>query len=229
MKRMLLTCTLAAICLCLAAAAFAGSLDNARVSLHAKAWTAKNVCTTWAPVGVPCNQYVTEWPIGVSSYTYVIIGKGQPESGGIAGIELGVLYDQAVGQFGWVLCADLEFTNAGQGGEWPASTGGNRITWDAGTNCQVNDWPPDDLHAICGAFYLYAYGNGIFQITPNNNVAVPGLTVAACDASASALSPLAAGYVGFGTTQGYNPCDVVVATKPTTWGNIKSQYTDKSE
>jgi hypothetical protein len=234
MKRMLLTCTIAVFCLCFAGAAFAGTQDNARVAVHLKDFQALKVCTKNAPVNLSCRDYNTgPGQLGVYQHVYVVVGFGDPANGrGIAGVELGVLYDNA--SVGWTLCGDLQFTNSGPDGEWPLSTGGNRITWavdapgDPDDNCQTNVVDPTGVQAIAGAFYVYAYTDQLFQITPNNNlVEGPLLSVADCNAAASALSPLAAGNITFGGTEpGYNPCLEPVPVRSTTWGKVKTLFND---
>ena len=79
--------------------------------------------------------------------------------------------------FGWYLCADLEFTNGGDNGEWPAAGGGNRMTWVMTTNCQqhiIAGYESEGVHAIAGAFYIYAYDEDLLYVQPNLNLVVHG-------------------------------------------------------
>jgi hypothetical protein len=235
MKRVLTIAALtAAVSLLLVGGAFAGTQDGAVITLHAKAHTSKSLtlCTTWAPT-VPCSEYVSTWPLGLSSDVYLVVAKAPDAALGIAGMSCGIDYNgmasKGVDVFGWNLCADLQFTNSGAEGEWPAAGGGNRITWVSTTNCQTEVLGTDGVHAIGGAFYLYAYSGDVFQVTGNMNLVIPELAVADCNASTTML-PMdgqASGSVGFGEP-GCNPCveycGPVVPVESTTWGRVKTQY-----
>ena len=236
MKRVLTMAALGiAVSVFLVGWAYAGTQDGAVITLHAKTHTSKSktVCVDWAPT-VPCSQYATTWPLGVNADVYLVVAKAQVEAG-IAGMSCGISYDGAAGSgadvFGWSLCGDLEFTNAGLLGEWPEAGGGTRITWSLVDACQRTVIEPDGVHAIAGAFYIFAYGPDVLQVTPNNNLqSEPELAVADCTASTTYLpvDGSAAGSVGFGQP-GCNPCaencgPPPIATTPTTWGKVKSLY-----
>ena len=82
-------------------------------------------------------------------------------------------------------CASgLEFPNGPTGSstdEWPASGGGNRLTWDSSIDCQTTTLGMDGVHAVAGSFYVYAYSDDLFQVTPNNNLSTaPELQVGDC-------------------------------------------------
>jgi hypothetical protein len=230
----------AAVSFALVGGAFAGTQEGSVFTLHAKAHTLKatTICTTWKPT-IPCSTYNLTWPVGLATETYLVIAKVPDAVKGIAGVSCGILYDNALGSgvdvFGWTLCADLEFTNGAltcppdlPPCEWPISGGGNRITWVSTTNCQRTVIAPDGVHAIAGAFYLYAYGPDIFRLTPNLNLQIPELAVADCNASTTYL-PMdgsATGWLGFGQP-GCNPCAEYCGPDPveaTTWGRVKTQY-----
>jgi hypothetical protein len=204
----------------------AGPNANAVIALHDKAKAAKaiNACPS-GPVpedpvsqGIPCSQFSTDFaPIGASRDVYLMVAQGDVGVG-VAGMSCGVQFGGGVAVFGWTLCADLEFPNGG----WPANGGGNRITWDATTNCQTTDVAGEGVHAVAGSFYLYAYSDGLFEVTPNNGVPVPELQVADCSAASEDVQ-IAGGAVGFGALEGFNPCGVV-PVEETSWGKIKGAY-----
>ncbi len=243
MKRVLTIAALtAAVSLLMVGSTFAGTQPECAFALHAKAHTteATTICTTWSPnaARIACSYYNTHWPVGVNADVYLVLAMAL-EAPGIAGMSCGIQYDNATGSgvdvFGWTLCADLEFTNGAATCppdlppcEWPISGGGNRICWVMTTNCQRTVIRPDGVHAVAGAFYLYAYGPDVFAITPNLNLPIPELGVADCKASTT-LYDLRSnqswlmGRVGFGTDPGYNPCWVIPVQK-TTWGKVKTQY-----
>jgi hypothetical protein len=235
-----------AVLLMASPSADAGTQDGSVVTVHAKAHTTKatTICTTWMPT-IPCSAYITEWALDSAADVYLVVGKAPDVVKGIAGMSCGILYDNAIGSgvdvFGWTLCADLEFTNGAASCppdlppcEWPISGGGNRITWVRTTNCQRTVIAPDGIHAIAGAFYLFAYSPDAFQITPNNNLQIPELAVADCDASTTYLvdgmGGRRAGWVGFGFRSGCNPCSEggpecwPVPVERSTWGAIKRTY-----
>jgi hypothetical protein len=112
----------------------------------------------------------------------------------------------------WTQCSSgLQFPSSPTGlseDEWPASGGGLRITWDSSVDCQRTVLGNNGVHAVAGAFYVYAYSNDLFQITSNNNViSGPEFQVGDCSNSLSDLPLYNAGRVGFGSSNGYNPCN----------------------
>lgn len=215
------------------------------------------------PTPLPCSQYTVV--TGLSGpyptkgpWIYVVAGQGG--SVGIKGVSFGIDYkvgdgpycdtvlnpncnivaDPGIGQqhlssqANYVLCPDgLPFPNAGPNGTFPAPGGGLRITW--GT-CQNTVIDPDGVHAVVAKFYVYAYSNDTFEITPNNNlVSGAELDVTNCGGqttkllfnTAPSLRPLLMGKVQFGTGRdgllGYTPCGVV-NTEPSTWGKLKTLF-----
>jgi hypothetical protein len=208
--------------------------DGARLGLHATVPGKKAGCgQVNDPVdGTPisCRDY-NVGPLatgdGVIYHVFLCVAFAP---GSVAGMSCGVVYDDTNASqtvVDWTLCADLEFPNSGPNGVWPASGGGNRITWISTTNCQTTEIGQDGVHATAGFFYVYLYGTSeltLMEVTPNNNlVSGPEMNIANCQAQATDLSPLAAAKVGFGTTQGYNPC-TVVPVEPTTWGALKRTF-----
>ncbi len=205
----------------------AGTQDNAVVALHDKAPAKKatNTCAIIPPatapedpntLGLACSDYsVDNAPVFENRSVYVVVARAD-NTAGIAGVSCGVAVTGAVGVFGWTLCADLDFPNGG----WPGSGGGDRITWASVVNCQDTVLGTDGVHAVAGAFYVYAYGSGTIAITPNN--AIPEFKVADCSAAESEVSS-GGGVVGFGSELGFNPCALPpVPVEQTTWGSIKS-------
>ncbi len=191
----------------------AGTQDGAVVALHSKARAAKPtlVCAgdpaSEDPVtqGIACSDFDTSpQPLETGRDVYLVVGRADPVPG-IAGVSCGVLYESSnVGVFDWTLCADLEFPSGG----WPASGAGNRITWIAATNCQTTTIGTDGVHAVAGAFYLYAYGNGTFEVGPNFSLGGFGeFRVADCGAAESDVVTHGS-VVGFGDEQGYTPCSL---------------------
>jgi hypothetical protein len=200
-------------CVIRADPAWAGTQDGSAIALHVKAHTSKGttVCTTWAPT-IPCSDYVTAWPVGTAADIYLVVTRAQWEPG-IAGLSCGIDYAAAPGAgvdvSGYTLCADLEFTNAGANGEWPAAGGGNRITWNRLDNCQRTLMGNDGVHAVACAFYVYAYGEDQFRVIPNANLqSGPEIRVADCSSAESSVTTAASGTVFFSAAAlgGCNPC-----------------------
>lgn len=220
------------------ASADSGTQPQAVIALHAVEYAYPapqgTPCDAGKPT-IPCRNYRVTWPLLSGADVYLVVARAYPGPG-IAGVSCGISYNATVGAgvdvLGWTLCADLEFTNSGLNGEWPASGGGSRITWVSTTNCQRTVIDPDGVHAIAGAFYVYAYSMDLFQVTANTNLAGPyELAVADCAASVTYLKEgdlhlrATNAWLGFGDI-GYNPC-VGATTIPvdrTTWGQLKTTY-----
>jgi hypothetical protein len=197
-------------------AARAGN-EGVKFALHAKTSIkgATTLCTTSAPTDIPCSNYVTAAPVGTTTYVYLVAARGDATLG-IGGISCGVAYGSNVRVMSWVRCSSLEFASGG----WPASGGGNRITWSR-TSCQrtlVPGFESQGVHAIAGVFTVYAYAAGELAITPNFNVPGTELAVADCGAAETNLPVTGTtGSVRFtsgGSTQGINPCGGPVPPPP---------------
>jgi hypothetical protein len=206
---------------------WAGTQDEAVIALHAKPHADKliNTCASGAAPedpntqGIPCSDYVTQYPVLAGADVYLVVARADPAFG-IAGLSCGVAYGPALGMLGWTLCADLDFPNGG----WPLNGGGNRITWDTDTNCQTQAMVTDGVHAVAGAFYVYAYGADVLQITENLNLQTgPELQVADCSSAVTEVSHLS-GAVGFDFMTGFNPCNTPIPVEMTSWGAIKQGF-----
>lgn len=204
--------------------------EDVVIALHSSGMTVKGslICSS-DPVTnmVPCTAFDTDEVLNNGSDVYLVVALASE----LAGLSCGLQYDSASSQgvdiFGWTLCADLEFPNSGPTGAWPAAGGGNRITWNAATNCQ-NTVVGDGVMAVAGSFYTFAYSADTFRITPNRNLmSGPEMTVANCSALETELDTLAVnppyGWVDFGGGMGYNPCEPT-PVETTTWGSLKKQY-----
>jgi hypothetical protein len=170
-----------------------------------------------------------------SAHYYVYL-LGSPRGGeytwGLAGMQLGIRYDQGHGGIppikldDWHYCSDLEFS----GDLWPRSGSGNTLTWVAPENCQ---YAPI---VTAGFFELTAYSAGAISIIPSPYTGE--IKVANCGGAETALEqalPLTrAGWVALGrglSTEGTGGCNPLLApcagptpTLPTTWGKIKTLY-----
>ncbi len=186
--------------------------DEPVIALHAKVAAAKTTCTTQTPnaLGIACSDYLTEWPLLTGADVYVVVANADA-SDGVAGLSVGLTYDEVAGAgvdiFDWTLCADLDFPSSGAHGIWPASEGGNRITWVTPTNCQDTEIAPDGVHAVAGALYVYAYDDDFLALDLNRNVPTPELTVADCDAAETDIGLTSVGYLAVGSGTGCSPCD----------------------
>ena len=207
--------------------ALAGSQDLAVVALHEKVHSLKStvICPGLAgsvdpnTAGISCADYsVDNAPLLSGRDVYLVVARGNAAAG-IAGLSCGITYTANVAMYGFQLCSDLQFPNGG----WPADGGGNRITWAASSNCQETTIGAEGVHAIAGSFYVYAYGDGSIEVTPNNNLVIPEFRVADCSAAESSVS-IGGGRVGFGGVTGFNPCQLPpVPVEQTSWGRIKGR------
>ncbi len=207
-----------------------GGQSQSVVTLHVQTHVAKQIICDGLSSTLSCNEFVQTWPVHKGADVYLVVAWARADLG-ISGVSCGIRYDPAPGAgcdvLGYSSCADLEYTNAGANGEWPASGGGNRLIWLRTTNCQRTERPACAVHAVAAGFYVYAYGPDQFAVIQNENLETgPEFQVVDCDGpvSSSMEFPTHAGKVGFGMA-GYNPCTALdVPTVHTTWGRLKNQY-----
>ena len=196
------------------------------IALHAKGHTSKGgtVCGTWAPNDIDCMEFNTRGTTGAAYDIYVVGVNPNPVLGDslptVAGVRWAIDYDGApqhgVDVFSWIMCGDLEFPMDG----WPSPKLGNTLTWDF-RECKTT-WPGESGgQAVAGAFYIYAYSDDIFSVTPWFGWELdslgaweswmdPVLELANCRGSGYYLDlERARGAVRFssaGTLVGFNPC-----------------------
>jgi hypothetical protein len=202
-----------------ATVAGAGENSAAKILAHIGNPTTKNVCTQ-APVN--CRDAVVSAAPGSFYNVYICVGN-HSDSVGVAGVQFGIDYNGALGQgvdvFSWAFCADLEFATPG----WPGANSGNMLTWipdGPSINCQYGPGA-----TVAGYFYLGVYTPDRLSIIPRP---VDGQAkVADCNAFEDDITnvlPSPLGYADFGTGDGYNPCDNIVAVEQTTWSGVKSLF-----
>ena len=162
-------------------------------------------------------------------YAYLTVFKGEA-SVGIAGLGVGIRYQNLSGQgvdvFGWTSCSDLEFPNS----LWPASGGSNRLTWTGSSNCQTTEpgGAGDGVTAVAGYFYVIAYSDDALRVDNGRWGNGSYINVADCAAAESVVPMERAGYVSFsedGSTPGFLPCGR--NQEDTTFGRVKSSYNDR--
>ncbi len=171
---------------------------------------------------IPCSEYNVQGWVGVPGRAIYLMAVSPDVAAGVAGLSCGIDYEAAlfagVDVFGYWICADAEMS-----GGWPAAGTGNRITWDPVTNCQRTTVGGEGVHTLAAVFYVYAYGDGVFELTGNPDTPGSEMVVIDClGAEHAQLVPPA--QVGFGTPLGLNPCLADVPTVPVTWGRIKQRY-----
>jgi hypothetical protein len=187
-----------------------------------EAWDYCNNARSPVVQGIPCSQYNVQGALHVSERAIYLLAVNPDVTAGVAGLSCGIDYKAAefagVDVFGYWICADTEVA-----GGWPAAGTGNRITWDPVANCQRTTVGGEGVHALAAVFYVYAYGDGVFEITGNPDTPDSELVVIDCAGNEHAqLVPPAR--VGFGAPRGFNPCLADVPTLPATWGRIKQRY-----
>jgi hypothetical protein len=200
-----------------------------KMALHAKAHAAGGQCNPVsaggaAPDDIPCSEYVTAAPLHRATDAYIVVGNA--DKPGVSGVAFGIEYQGApaagvdiVAPF--YLCATgLEFPSS----TWPASGEGNVITWNTAIDCPDTEIPPNGIHAVVGAFYLYAYGEDTFRITENKLLRTPALKVNVCNAGETILDPATdAGSIVFSGNgrAGFNPCaEPPVDEGPPSWLSV---------
>ncbi len=200
--------------------AFAYTQEDARITLHVKPVTTKFICTPasmggYAPNDTPCSEFRMVGPVGVGHTVYLLtVGDA---TRGFLGAGCGIEYDPVPGSgvdvFGWTSCVDTQAPMSGPNGVWPASGSANRMIFSFG-NCQsetVPGYENEGAHVTLGAFYTYAYGPDVLEVSYNLNVPAGEFDVVDCAAVGSVLPPSAAGSVSFVTSGqasvgGCNPC-----------------------
>jgi hypothetical protein len=213
----------------------AGTVDRAVFALHAQshAQKAAYVCGSANPDNaVPplaCRDYRVAWPVKSGADVYLVIAE--VDTGGVSGATFGIDYPASnqtsgISVFGWTLCTTgLEFPGDG----WPQPATGNIVTWLTPNQCAQQFIGQDGIHAVAGAFYVYAYGDGVFSVREHPQVqSSQRLVVTNCNGVATVFQPgdtWRLGKIGFGSagTQGFTPCSMV-PVRPTTWGRLKSHY-----
>ena len=195
--------------------AYANTIVTPKVALHVSNPTSKTatICTAWSPNshGIPCSQYVVQGALHQDMLVYMVIAQVDTPlyNVGIIGITMGIQYNGNTGQgldvIGWTLCSDgVEYPNAGPRGDWPASGGGNTVTW---ITCQETRIGNDGFHAVVGAFSVYAYSSDQLRVTPNRNLdGGSSFALANCQGAEQSPDTLwSLGRAGFGAP-GLNPC-----------------------
>jgi len=233
MSRILRSVVLAGVAsLALTTGAHAAGNASAKIMLHSLTPTTKNVCNRAANVQATCAGYdagVSNQTLYPTNYHFVyllVINGSQTE--GIAGVQCGIDYNgaalQGVDVDLFFLCATLQFSSTG----WPQDGGGNLITWDATTACQVGGNATVGAVAVAGYFYMGAYTPDVMRVTPRpvdgtakvaNCGSVEDIVFAGDDAHTFL------GAVGFGPgMQGINPCgrELVLPVETTSWSAVKT-------
>lgn len=196
----------------------AGLRNEPVVALHVTAAVSKgDLCDLLDPV--PCSDFVVSRP-SQSGYFIFLVATRVDSTVGVGGLSCGISAPTFI-PASWHLCADSEF----RFGPWPLDGGGNRIEWSA-NNCQRTEYEQfeeDGVRAVAGHFYVYAYGNSSFGITPNYASGDSQLVVTDCNDNNMDVE-IGGGIVGFGTTPGFNPCLVVVGSQRSSWGRLKTRF-----
>ena len=196
----------------------AGTHDQPVLALHIPVGVCKcpDVCTSGLnPLNslTPCSEYTENHEPLAGREVFLVVARGD-SAAGVAHVSCGVWYSNMFAT--WSLCADLQVTT----GAWPNPGGGNVISWNSG-NCQRSTIGDEGVHAVAGFFYMYAYGDALFEMTPNTAGGEPVIVVWDCSDS-QYVAPGAS--VGFGSVSGSNPCKDPVPVRATTWGGMKRAY-----
>jgi len=186
------------------------------VALHVTS-PSKNPCFNYTPPADPCSQYATTGPLNTAQFVYLIVARTSTVDG-LAGFSCSLDYDIVPGSgidlIGWSSCP----TSISTGWTGPI-TGGNRMVWSPTAECQTTDVGGEGGHTMAGHFYVYAYGEDVLSIVPNQVQSGPELAGVDC-----ARRPVPIGYprnaasVAFTAdpvaNPGFNPCasDVAISS-----------------
>ena len=200
--------------------------ENVKLALHVKPKVLTrpvDVCAE-APQDLPCSQYETRGSFNIPYDVYLVAGNGDP-SIGIASISTGIDYNGGSGGLliaDWVICAGYSF----ESGPWPEPNTSILAGWTLPGNCQsqlIPGAPLEGVHAIAGAFYVYAYGADTLRFVPGE---YGPIQIGGCDGSFADLSAASTGSIVFSnqaSSKGANPC-APVSSRHSSWGRIKSLY-----
>lgn len=201
-------------------------LEDSKIALHLSAHNAKSgtQCDAWA---TPCSRFATAGYTGVPYDMYMVVANGDPQAG-ISGLSCGIdYYWQPIHVYSWSFCGALEFPSS----DWPGNTSGIRLTWNTVEDCQnqtVPGYQGEGVHAVAGAFYVYAYdtnretGYAEFSITRHPHLVRTDsgneeLAVTSCTGLVADIPESAVGSVRFseaGDRWGINPCPGAVQVPP---------------
>jgi hypothetical protein len=209
-----MTSVVASVILVTPLARATGPFDgHPKILLHLASAPGSHSCTNVpADCAAAVNAGVVSTPENPHYYyAYLVAARGEYHPETVAGIQLGLQYDNGcpggddnldrVDIFSWTLCASLQFSTPG--GAWYEPGGGTLITWASQTACQAGPV------AVAGYFYLACYGApDVLEIVPRPI----DLTakIADCSSSEIVLDHSDLGSVAFtatGATSGCNPCD----------------------
>jgi len=197
-------------------ASIANPVDGPKIAGHLSAYTTKAICTN-SIAKPPCNpgqsNMAVHGELNTSYSLYLVVLDGDSTSG-VAGASFGIEYNGTSGvgmdAYSWTMCADIQYSGGPSGVAWPASGSGNMILWDPQTSCKRVSATGDlngGVTAVLGSIYVYAYSADLFSITRRNYIPTPDLNVGTClPLTIDLVFPGAVGKVGFGTTQGVDPC-----------------------
>ena len=202
--------------------AAAEPIDEPRIALMVHPHAVKNPYDPLLPDGtdpvtIPGDEFVTRGEVNRAYDVYLVVVGGHPDQG-IAGVSCGILYDGESGSgvdvMHWTLFADLEYPNGidplNASMDWPQAGGGNRILWDRLRNCQLTQVGDEGVHAVAGSFYVFAYSDDVFWVTPNRNLwSGPELVTLGCELAMADVPATDVGHVVFSSDpadDGCNPC-----------------------
>ena len=200
-----------------------GYRDDPILVVHLQPRSAKGFCTTSAPTNLWCDDN-GNGNIGASgafntSYdAYHVLLDVDPKTG-VLGVNFGISYSESIRSFGWESCGDMELPRDG----WPESGGGNLISF---AECQSEGMatdPEGDAGVVLGTIYMYAYSDGIYQITESPNPTDRNFEYVDCEGTEHGLREfISGGWVGFGIFRGRG-CGLPLcsAVERNTWGNVK--------
>lgn len=192
----------------------AGSLDQAKISLHVTTGPSKGICLPVSEGGsapeTPCWQHETRAATGTYSEIYLIAGQANTGNG-FTGISCGIEFDPfPENSLSWFFCGDTQLPYDGPNGTWPAPGSAIRAGWET---CQMEaprGYESEGALAVLGVlrgsfpepttirlaenpFDPAGAGIAVYDCAVERTV-LPGTSVARVTVSPDGASP------------GYNPC-----------------------
>lgn len=189
------------------------AVESPPVGLPSHTCTSLSPLSTTPPTG--CSGFQTKGQLGTCYLVYLV--AVQPPGEGLSGLSCGIQYDgvphRGIDVLGWQSCSTLEFQSL----DWPASGGGDFLAWDRFGSCQNGIVEPDGVHAVAGAFIVYAWSADTLRVTANpifDAAEVIDCTGRIIEVDSLLSTTAQAVFSAGAASPGYNPCQESVAGLP---------------
>jgi len=158
----------------------------------------------------PCSAFNTAGGLNAGYNVYVVAGHGDLGSKGISALGYGLRYGSGLRNIVWTNCQSPLFEWPTD--DWPASGSGIRLSYGQCLDGSIVS-QDEGVQSIAGAFYLYAYGEDVLELTedPRDPITYPFPLIVDCmrEPHQYEFTDNEVGKARFtsnGNIPGYNPC-----------------------